>query len=219
MPCGAFGSEETTHPAAAIPSDNGAVACGQPWGGRAAEHPLGRRNNLVARMTHIELLQRTEDGTVVNVRRRHINGYIKEVMGERFSAKDFRTWAGTLIAACALAREEVEGRSDRRKMIVAAVKETAAQLGNTPAVCKASYIWPSVLHSFEKGTVVKTYFKTMEEQIAARSHGAERALLELLKTGRSAAAELPKRARETKMSRRMRRSPRARRLAKAFTLH
>jgi len=163
-----------------------------------------------------------EDGTVVNVRRRHINNYIKEVMGERFSAKDFRTWAGTLIAACALARlegEEIEGRTDRRKLIVAAVKETAAQLGNTPAVCKSSYIWPSVLHSFENGTVLKTYFKTMEELIAARSHGAERALLELLKTGRSAAAEPLKRARETKMSRRMRRSPRARRLAKAFTLH
>src|SRR6266478_7181974 len=153
-----------------------------------------------------------EDGTVVNIRRRHINEYIKEVMGERFSAKDFRTWAGTLIAACALARldeEEIEGRTDRRKMIVAAVKETAAQLGNTPAVCKASYIWPSVLHSFEKGTVLKTYFKTMNDLIEARSHGAERALLDLLKTGRSAVAEPPKRTRETKMSRRMRQSPRA----------
>jgi DNA topoisomerase I len=163
-----------------------------------------------------------DDGSVVNVRRRHINDYIKEVMGERFSAKDFRTWAGTLIAACALARlkgEEIEGRTDRRKMIVAAVKETAAQLGNTPAVCKSSYIWPSVLHSFEKGTVLKTYFKTMEELVAARSHRAERALLDLLKAGRSALAEPPKRARETKMSRRMRQSPRARRLAKAFTLH
>src|SRR6266478_6607029 len=93
-----------------------------------------------------------EDGSVVNVRRRHINDYIKGVMGEHFSAKDFRTWAGRLIAACALARlegEEVEGRSDRRKMIVAAVKETAAQLGNTPAVCKSSYIWPSVLPAAE----------------------------------------------------------------------
>src|SRR5207245_10891264 len=134
-----------------------------------------------------------EDGTVVNVRRRHINNYSKEVMGERFSAKDVRTWAGTLIAACALARlegEEIEGRTDRRKLIVAAVKETAAQLGNTPAVCRSSYIWPSVLHSFEKGTVLKTYFKTMEDLIAARSNGAERALLELLKTGRSPAAGL-----------------------------
>jgi hypothetical protein len=66
--------------------------------------------------------------------------------------------------------------------------------------------------------VLKTYFNTMEELIAARSHGAERALLELLKTGRSAVAQPPRRRRETKLSRRMRRSPRARRLAKAFTL-
>jgi DNA topoisomerase I len=164
-----------------------------------------------------------EDSAIVNIRRRHINDYIKEVMGERFSAKDFRTWAGTLIAACALARlktGEVEGRTDRRKMIVAAVKETAVQLGNTPAVCKSSYIWPSVLQSFEKGTVLDTYFKTVDELVAARSHGAEKALLELLKTGRSALPSPPKRARrrETKISRRMRRSPRARRLARAFTL-
>jgi DNA topoisomerase-1 len=165
-----------------------------------------------------------EDGAIVNIRRRHINEYIKEVMGERFSAKDFRTWAGTLIAACALARmksEEVEGRTDRRKLMVAAIKETAAQLGNTPAVCKSSYIWPSILHSFEQGTVLKTYFKTVDELVEASTHGAEKALLELLKTGRSALPAPPKRARrrETKLSRRMRRSPRARRLARAFAVH
>jgi DNA topoisomerase-1 len=165
-----------------------------------------------------------EDGNVVNIRRRHINEYIKEVMGRRFSAKDFRTWAGTLIAACALARlksEEIEGRTDRKKMIVAAIKETAAQLGNTPAVCKTSYIWPSVLHSFEKGTVLKTYFRNVDELVEARAHGAEKALLELLKTGSSALPAPAKKARrrETKLSRRMRRSPRARRLARAFALH
>ena len=147
------------------------------------------------------------------------------MMGQRFSAKDFRTWAGTLIAACALARldgEMVPGRTDRRKLIVAAVKETAAQLGNTPAVCKSSYIWPSVLRDFEKGTVLKSFYRTVDELVEARTHSAEKALLELLKTGRSVAplalAKKPRRS-ETKMSRRMRRSPRARRLAKAFTLH
>jgi DNA topoisomerase-1 len=166
-----------------------------------------------------------EDGSVVNIHRQQINEYIKEVMGERFSAKDFRTWAGTLIAACALARmkgEEVEGRTDRRKLIVAAVKETAAQLGNTPAVCKSSYIWPSVLKSFEQGKVLASYFQTMEELVHGRSHRAEKALLELLKTGRTAlpaAAAKKARRSETKLSRRMRRSPRARRLARAFTLH
>src|SRR5207237_3711516 len=152
-----------------------------------------------------------EDGAVVNIRRRHINDYIKEVMGERFSAKDFRTWAGTLIAACALARlktEEVEGRTDRRKMVVAAVKETAAQLGNTPAVCKASYIWPSVLRDFEQGRVVKSYYGTLDELVEARTSTAERALLELLKSGRSALPPPKQRARprETRLSRRMRHS-------------
>jgi DNA topoisomerase-1 len=146
-------------------------------------------------------------------------------MGERFSAKDFRTWAGTLIAACALARmneEIVEGRTDRRRMMVAAVKETAAQLGNTPAVCKSSYIWPSVLHSFEKGAVLTKYFHGIDELVAQRARGhhkAEKALLELLRTGRSAlpAAERPRR--ESKLSKRMRKSPRARALAKVFTVH
>jgi len=165
-----------------------------------------------------------EDGTIVDVRRRHINAYIKEVMGQNFSAKDFRTWAGTLIAACVLARmhhEAVEGRTDRRKMVVAAIKETAAQLGNTPAVCKASYIWPSVLHDFEQGKVLKSYYRTLDELVEARTCAAERALLELLKTGRSALPPPKQRARprETRLSRRMRRSPRARRLARAFTLH
>src|SRR4051812_23786981 len=165
-----------------------------------------------------------EDGSVVDIRRRHINEYIKDVMGERFSAKDFRTWAGTLIAACALARlssEALEGRTDRKKLMVAAIKETAAQLGNTPAVCKSSYIWPSVLRSFQNGTVLTTYYRTVDDLVEARSHGAEKALLELLKTGQSALPAPPKaaRRRETKLSRRMRRSPRARRLARAFTVH
>ena len=167
------------------------------------------------------------DGAIVNIRRRHINDHLKEVMGARFSAKDFRTWAGTLIAACALARmneQAIDGRTDRRRMLVAAVKETSAQLGNTPAVCKASYIWPSVLQEFEKGRVLSPYFRTVEELIENKARGhhrAEKALLELLANGRSAAgsAVQPARRRETKLGRRMRKDPRARRLAKAFTVH
>src|ERR1700741_1608082 len=68
------------------------------------------------------------DGKPVVVTRRHINEYIKEVMGSSFSAKDFRTWAGTLVCACALAREgdEIpEKKTARKKKIVAAIKETA----------------------------------------------------------------------------------------------
>jgi DNA topoisomerase-1 len=161
------------------------------------------------------------------------NEDINEVMGERFSAKDFRTWAGTMICANILARlhqEAVNGVTDRRKMLTAAVKETAEQLGNTPAVCKSSYIWPSILSSAYKGEVLEPSFPTVEELITCvgrKRSACEAALLELLRKGRDAtpialAKKLARRARErvriTKLSRRMR-APRMRKLAQAFTLH
>jgi DNA topoisomerase-1 len=172
-----------------------------------------------------------EDGRVVNVSRAMVNQAVKEAMGERFTAKDFRTWAGTLIAASALARlhaEAVAGVTDRKKLVTAAIKETAAQLGNTPAVCKASYVWHSVPRAFLQGKVLKSYFHTVEELVECKARGrtaCENALLELLKEGKAKsrvaqpAGKARRQPRLTKMSRRMQADPRARRLAKAFTLH
>jgi DNA topoisomerase-1 len=145
-----------------------------------------------------------DDGTVVDVKRDHLNDYIKSVMGPDFTAKDFRTWAGTLICACALAR--VAGDDDEilaampkkalrkkalrriavRKKLVEAVKETAAELGNTPAVARNSYIEPSVLSSFEKGEVVEKYFEKVEELVEhtePKLAEPEKALKELLEAG------------------------------------
>ncbi|GHH04350.1 DNA topoisomerase [Comamonas sp. KCTC 72670] len=139
-----------------------------------------------------------DDGAVVDVRRRHINAYIQEVMGEQFSAKDFRTWAGTLICACALARARkrahAAGGADGvvkptvlKKTMVAAVKEAAEHLGNTPAVARSSYIYPSVLAMFERGQVVDTWFESVDELAEAKSgslHCSEKALLDMLDTTR-----------------------------------
>src|SRR6267143_1221311 len=75
---------------------------------------------------------RNDAGKLVKVNRQMINEDVKEVMGERFSAKDFRTWAGTMICANILARlhaEAVDGVTDRRKLLTAAVQQTAEQLG------------------------------------------------------------------------------------------
>ncbi len=128
-----------------------------------------------------------EGGAIVDVRRRHINEYIRRVAGGPFTAKDFRTWAGTLICACELARHHasaVPGRTDRKKLVVAAVKATAARLGNTPAVCRSSYIVPAIVDGFSRGRVIDTYFEAVEELARQRGlHGAERALLELLASG------------------------------------
>ncbi|MEK6408806.1 MAG: DNA topoisomerase IB [Acidobacteriota bacterium] len=156
------------------------------------------RDRAVARVVR-ELLKlpapevfkyQAEDGGLVDVRRRNINGYIKEVMGERFTSKDFRTWAGTLICACALARagaEVKESTALRKRKVVQAVKETAEVLGNTPAVCRSAYICPEVLNRFDRGEVIDQYFESVADLVNHRGkqlHKAERALLRLLKNKR-----------------------------------
>ena len=129
------------------------------------------------------------DGNPTKVTRRHINEYIKEVMGSNFSAKDFRTWAGTLVCACALAREgdEIpEKKTARKKKVVAAIKETAEVLGNTPAVCRSSYVCPEIINSFEKGQVIDNCSSKLEDLISYRGRGlheAEQSLLRFLKRG------------------------------------
>jgi DNA topoisomerase I len=129
------------------------------------------------------------DNKPVVVTRRHINEYIKEVMGSNFSAKDFRTWAGTLVCACALARNGVEiseKKTARNKRIVAAIKETAEVLGNTPAVCRGSYVCPEIISSFEKGQVIEASVTNLDSLIGFRGRGlhkAEQSLLKFLKKG------------------------------------
>jgi DNA topoisomerase-1 len=128
------------------------------------------------------------DGVPVKVTSRHINEYIKEVMGSSFSAKDFRTWAGTLVCACALAREgDVPARKTaRNKKIVAAIKETAEVLGNTPAVCRGSYVCPEIINAYEKGRVIDNHFEKLDDLVAYRGRGlhrAEQSLLRFLKRG------------------------------------
>ena len=85
-----------------------------------------------------------------------INDYLKEATGDDFSAKDFRTWSATVLAALALA---VSGpahgtKTSRKRAITRAIKETAHYLGNTPAVCRASYIDPRVFDAYRGGLVL-----------------------------------------------------------------
>jgi DNA topoisomerase I len=97
------------------------------------------------------------EGEIVDVRRRHINEYIREIAGAPFTAKDFRTWAGTLLCASEIARgarESEPGRGVHKKVANAAVKAVAEKLGNTPAVARASYISPAVLDGFQRGRVL-----------------------------------------------------------------
>jgi DNA topoisomerase IB len=116
---------------------------------------------LVAELTRrrgggSDLLAFKEHGRWHDVVSSDINAYIKRVAGEEFTAKDFRTWTATVLAAVGVA---VSGRgaatpTARKRAVARAVQEVAHYLGNTPAVCRASYIDPRVFDRFAAGETV-----------------------------------------------------------------
>ena len=124
------------------------------------------------------------DGQRHSIGSHDVNDYIREAAGGPFSAKDFRTWAGTLRCAQALAQAgPAENEGQAKRLMAGAVKEVAATLGNTPAVCRASYIHPAVFEHYAAGSLA--------ERLARPSvPAAEKALLEAL----DAAAEAHARA-------------------------
>jgi DNA topoisomerase-1 len=140
----------------------------------------GRRRVLVVRDAQIEpvlrelkarrsggpeLLAYHDDDGWRDVRSADVNEYLKEVTGGRFTAKDFRTWHATVLAAIALsARADVRSSasaSARRRSMSAAVKEVAEFLGNTPTVCRQSYVDPRVLDRYFEGTTIAPILETL----------------------------------------------------------
>jgi DNA topoisomerase-1 len=98
-----------------------------------------------------------------------VNAYLHAAMGEAFTAKDFRTWAGTVAALELLeAQEAADSEAAAKRIVTACVKEVAARLGNTPAVCRACYIHPAVPEAYARG------------ELPATGRNIERALLKFL---------------------------------------
>ncbi|HLW33111.1 MAG TPA: hypothetical protein VKX40_12655 [Aequorivita sp.] len=103
-----------------------------------------------------------EEGNIVKVKSDDLNAYIREIMGEDFSAKDFRTWAGTMIAAIALDELGVVDMRDQKsldKNIKEAVNRVSERLGNTPAVARGSYIDPRIIDDYTQGRTLKYFEK------------------------------------------------------------
>jgi DNA topoisomerase-1 len=97
-----------------------------------------------------------EDGERQSVDSADVNDYLRDIAGEEFTAKDFRTWAGTVLAAWALSEfEKIDSAAAARRNITAAIKRVAAQLGNTPAVCRSSYIHPEILNCYMDGSLIE----------------------------------------------------------------
>ena len=126
-----------------------------------------------------------EDGETRGIASEDVNDYLREASGGDFTAKDFRTWAGTVLAYRALrALQPGEGERGARQNVVKAIRQTAARLGNTPAVARGSYVHPAVLEAYLDGAIPGALVEAAEEQEQpprGASRAEETAVMDLLR--------------------------------------
>lgn len=120
-----------------------------------------------------------------NVRAEDINEFLRELAGDGFTAKDVRTWNATVLAAVALAVEDrPETKRGRRRAVANALADVAEELGNTPAVCRKSYVDPRVLEAYEEGRTIRPTVARLGSAELTRPEvrdRLERAVLRLLR--------------------------------------
>ena len=107
-----------------------------------------------------------ENGNEQDVKAYHVNEYIQDISGGKFTAKDFRTWGGTKLAAKSIAEfRKKDDKKQRKKNVTKMVKEVSIKLGNTPAVCRGSYIHPRFLNDYLRGSFFRLWKETLGEQM------------------------------------------------------
>jgi DNA topoisomerase-1 len=123
-----------------------------------------------------------DDGTARPVRSEDVNEYLKTVSGGEFTAKDFRTWEATMMCALELAaiKAEEENQTERKRLVTEAIKKVAEHLGNTPAVCKKSYVYPGVIDQFLGSGAIELIVKAVEKANPHALDAHERAVVTLI---------------------------------------
>ena len=135
-----------------------------------------------------DLFQYVDDnGDVCDISSQDVNDYLREITGEDFTAKDFRTWAGTVLAAIALnAAGGFETKKQAKANVRNAICAVAEVLGNTPAVCRKCYIHPAVLEAYLDGNLVEGLKKRTREELEKETidlRSGEAAILKFLEAG------------------------------------
>ncbi len=127
-----------------------------------------------------------EEGERHSIDSSDVNAYLHEITGQHFTAKDFRTWAGTVLAANLLREfEPFESATQAKKNVVEAIKTVAKRLGNTPSVCRKCYVHPAVLDQYLSGTMLQALESEVAEEVDKQIRALrdeELALLKLLGT-------------------------------------
>ncbi len=112
-----------------------------------------------------------DDGQRRSVDSADVNQYLHEITGHEFTAKDFRTWAGTVLASLALQEfEAFDSETQAKKNVTHAIKTVAQRLGNTPAICRKCYVHPAVLETYLDGTLLNALEQRAEQEIIESLH-------------------------------------------------
>lgn len=148
----------------------------------------GAINELLALPGGTRLFRYEWDGGLCALTGARLNDYVRTYLGEEFTAKDFRTWGGTLIAAIELAeRGPAETQAEAKRAVAAVMRRVGAELGNTPAVARSSYVSPAVIDQYLDGTTIENFRPSHLRVVGARDLGLDReeqALLSLLRSWR-----------------------------------
>ncbi len=108
-----------------------------------------------------------ENGEIREVTSADVNAYLKEITGRDITAKDFRTWAGTVMAALALQEfEAFDTKATQKKNLKAAIERVSSRLGNTPTICRKCYVHPEVLNAYTEGNLLLEIKEKVEEELS-----------------------------------------------------
>jgi DNA topoisomerase-1 len=154
-----------------------------------------RLAKIIARTRELpgqELFQYIDaDGERHSIDSSDVNDYLRTITGEEYTAKDFRTWSGTVLAALALQEfEKFDSETQAKKNIVRAIETVAARLGNTPSICRKCYVHPAVLEAYLEGSVLEALRTTSEQALVEDLHALtpeEAAVLAMLQQRLSSA--------------------------------
>jgi DNA topoisomerase-1 len=138
------------------------------------QHTIGIKDRRLARIVERchelpghELFQYiADDGKPHPIDSEDVNNYLREITGQDFTAKDFRTWTGTVLAAISLHEfEAFDSEAQAKRNIMRAIESVAEKLGNTPTICRKCYVHPLVLDSYLEGTLLETLKQRVESEL------------------------------------------------------
>ena len=161
---------------------------GKQWSLRIRDRRIARIIRACQELPGQELLQYIdEEGRRQDVTSGDVNAYLREITGQDITAKDFRTWAGTVLAAIALNEmREFDSQAQAKKNVRAAIERVAARLGSTPTICRKCYVHPEVLSAYLDRRLVLKIKSQVESELRGELAGLqpeEAAVLSLLRTG------------------------------------